>query len=101
MSKYQHFFLYALMLTLLAGCELIPMPQKPAEPSSNKNNACLCDEEQRLTLQQDNTALKTELGLAKKQIHQLEAERDQLKAKLDALTAIERSLHERKQRQSN
>jgi len=98
-SKYQHFFLYALMLTLLVGCELIP--QKSAEPSSNENNACLCNEEQRLKLQQNNQVLKTELGVAKKQIHQLEAERDLLKAKLDALTAIERSLHERKQRQSN
>lgn len=99
MSKYQHFFLYALLLTLLAGCELIP--QKNTAPSSSENNACVCDEEQRLALQQDMEVLKTELGLAKKQLHQLEVERDQLKAKLDALTAIERSLHERKQRQSH
>lgn len=99
MSKYQHFFLYALMLTLLVGCQQVP--QQPIELPSKENNACLCDEEQRLQLQQDKKVLKTELGVAKKQIQQLLAERDQLKAKLDALTAIEQSLHERKQRQSN
>jgi len=87
------------MLTLLAGCE--SLPQKNAEPSGKEKNSCLCDEQQRLQLQQDKEILKAELSLAKKQLHQLKTERDLLKAKLDALTAIERSLHERKQRQSN
>lgn len=80
------------------------MPQKEnAEllPSNESKHPLCNDEEQRLHLQQDKEVLEAKLGLARKQIQQLESERDQLKAKLDALTAIERSLHERKQRKSN
>lgn len=85
------------MLTLLTACGLTP--PNIAEQSTTANHK-LC-EEHLVHLQQDKKALTIELGLAKKQIQQLKAERNQLKAKLDALTAIERSLHERKQRQSN
>ena len=110
-SKYQHFFLYALLLTLFTGCMVIPLNTSPTTqqgdqhtnqqhttPSSNQYTQC---EEERLHLQQSKDALSAELNLAKKQIQQLSAERNQLKAKLDALTAIEQSLHQRKQRQSN
>lgn len=109
-SKYQHFFLYTLLLTLLTGCVINPLNTSPTtqqgdqqnnqQHNTNNNQYTQC-EEQRLYLQQSKDALSAELGLAKKQIQQLEAERNQLKAKLDALTAIEQSLHQRKQRQSN
>lgn len=98
MSKYQQFFLYALMLTLLVGCEVIP--QEVAVPEGTDSSLYQC-ENKLLLLKQDKEELKAELGLAKKQLKNLQAERDQLSAKIDALTAIERSLHERKQRQSN
>ncbi len=113
-SKYQHFFLYTLLLTLLTGCVVAPLNpnpvKQPADEPNNPvshqqptkpNNQYIQCEEQRLNLQQSKDALSAELGLAKQQIQQLETERHQLKAKLDALTAIEQSLHKRKQRQSN
>lgn len=110
-SKYQHFFLYTLLLTLLTGCVIAPLNTSPTtqqddqqnnqQQNTASNNQYTQCEEQRLYLQQSKDALSAELGLAKQQIQQLEAERNQLKAKLDALTAIEQSLHERKQRQSN
>lgn len=114
-SKYQHFFLYTLLLTLLTGCMVTPLNNSPIkqqadeqnsqdnnqQPTSIPNNQYTQCEKQRLHLQQGKDALLAELGLAKQQIQQLEVERNQLKAKLDALTAIEQSLHERKQRQSN
>lgn len=113
-SKYQHFFLYTLLLTLLTGCMVTPLNNGPInqqadeqnsqtsnqQPAISNNQYTQC-EKQRLYLQQGKDALSTELDLAKQQIQQLETERNQLKAKLDALTAIEQSLHERKQRQSN
>lgn len=98
MSKYLQYFIFTLLLTLLTGCGLKPLETTEATEEANTQNLC---EEQRVHLQQDKQALAAELGLAKKQIEQLKAERQQLKAKIDALTAIERSLHERKQRQSN
>ncbi len=98
MSKYQQYFIFTLLLTLFTGCGIKPL--ETTEPTEETNTHNLC-EEQRVHLQQDKEALTAELSLAKKQIQQLKAERQQLKAKIDALTAIERSLHERKQRQSN
>ncbi|HKM14879.1 MAG TPA: hypothetical protein VJY63_02990 [Marinospirillum sp.] len=114
-SKYQHFFLYTLLLTLLTGCIVTPLNNGPIKQQANEKNNSQANNQQsmasnnqytqcekkRLHLQQGKDALSAELNLAKKQIQQLETERDQLKAKLDALTAIEQSLHERKQRQSN
>ncbi|NLW05236.1 MAG: hypothetical protein GX029_08450 [Pseudomonadaceae bacterium] len=105
-SKYQHFFIYTLLLTLFTGCMVTPQNSDPSpQQEANQQNTSTDNQhtqckEQWLHLQQGKDALSAELGLAKKQLQQLEAERDQLKAKLDALTAIERSLHQRKQRQS-
>lgn len=105
-SKYQHFFIYALLLTLLTGCAL-KLPSNDGNLSQQEQQQALIKDkkytqckEQQLDLQQSKDALSAELGLAKKKLQQLEADRNQLKAKLDALTAIERSLHQRKQRQS-
>lgn len=98
MSKHQQFFLVTLLLTLLTGCQSIP--QNTTEAIHQPHNQDLC-EEQLAPLKQDKKALTAKLALAKKQIQQLKNERQELKAKLDALTAIERSLHQRKQRQSN
>lgn len=103
MSKYQQFFIFTLLLTLLTGCKILPLyspdPKSTREIETEANSQHLC-EEQRAHLQQDKEVLTAELVLAKEQIKKLEAERNQLKDKLDALTAIERSFHERKQRQS-
>lgn len=100
MSRYQQFSILCLLITLLSGCTALQQGRGSADKTSEQANACQCLDQQ-LHLQQGIHNLELELQQAQTRIRSLEAERDSLAAKLDALTAIERSLHERKQRQSN
>lgn len=95
MSKYQQFFIVCLLFTLLTGCAAL---QQDNEFGKTRSHLC---KDQQLHLQQGIHSLELDLQQAEARIKLLEAERDSLAAKLEALTAIERSLHERKQRQSN
>lgn len=95
MSKYQQFFIVSILFTLLTGCAALQQDHE-----SGKTDFCPCKDQQ-LHLQQGIHSLELDLQQAEARIQLLEAERDSLAAKLEALTAIERSLHERKQRQSN
>lgn len=101
MSRYQQFSILCLLITLLSGCTALQQGRGSADrAASEQADACQCLDQQ-LHLQQGIHNLELELQQAQTRIRSLEAERDSLAAKLDALTAIERSLHERKQRQSN
>ncbi|SFX20800.1 hypothetical protein [Marinospirillum alkaliphilum] len=97
MSRYQHFFIPLILTTLLAGCAVLQPEDPQGEATSNQPQTA----ERILHLEQGMETLEAELSQAEQRIRQLETEKADLEAKLEALTAIERSLHERMQRQSD
>lgn len=100
-SKNQHFFIPLLLITLVSGCMALPTSGPVNDPPPVTDEAQSADSEQLMHLRQGMETLEADLKTAEGRIRQLEAEKGELEAKLEALTAIERSLHERKQRQSN